>query len=360
LESLATGHWRLATVLLTLAACDLPTKSPKVDQAWAIPVAQDRIAVTDLLPASIQVVDGAFRVPLHSGTATALLRDVCGTACSISQVPLPKPAFSTTLPLALKRPTDFARVTLAGGDTIVVKLTQALGFPLLAPPGATAPGSIHITLALGSDTVRVRINGASEPWPSGSTLEIPFPLEAGATLSSDVSVLVEIDSPAGDPVKIDGDARLAASVAVGAEGTGTVGITSVTALVRDDVSVSSESVTLDLTGIDPDISAKARSAVLTFIITNPLDAIGHFTATFTAGDREVLPPEQITIPPGRSTTQLTLSRTELDALLRERITIGLTGTVEAASSSGLVTIRPMDALTVDTRITLGVVVPWGG
>jgi hypothetical protein len=180
---------------VALASCDVPTAAPKFDQQWAVPVAHDRVTVTDLLPASVHVVNGAFRLTLQPASATLRLQDICGHDCSLVGTKVPKPAFKVNLPLALKHPTDLAHVTLSGRDTVHLKLTQALGFSFLNPPGAVAPGSLEIGLVVGGDTVRQRFDGATEPWRSGSTLDIRLPLPANATLGADLGVLIRIDSP---------------------------------------------------------------------------------------------------------------------------------------------------------------------
>jgi hypothetical protein len=114
-------------------------------------------------------------------------------------------------------------------------------------------------------------------------------------------------------------------------------------------------VTLDLSNIASGITDRAGSALFAFTISNPLDAVGHFSVSFTANGSALIAPREITIQPGRSTVQLTLTRSELDALLGQRVTVGLKGTVEATAPSGLITLRPADAMSVDTQLTLSLV-----
>jgi hypothetical protein len=173
-------------------------------------------------------------------------------------------------------------------------------------------------------------------------------------LGADLGVLIRIDSPAGDPITVDSNAELGVWVGLGETGTGALDIASVSALVRR-VSISSDGVTLDLSKIARDVTDRAGSALFAFTINNPLDAVGHFTVSFTTDGRALIAPREITIQPGRSTVRLTLTRSELDALLGQRVTVGLKGTVAATASSGLITLRPADAMSVNTQLTLNLV-----
>jgi hypothetical protein len=337
--------------LAAVAACDLPTAAPKLEQQWAVPVASNRIAIAELLPASVEVTPDAFRVPLEAASATLRLQDFCGAICAVPGVRAPKPAFTATIPLSVTRPTDFASATLAGGDTVRLSVVHNFGFPLLLPEGAASAGSLAVELVIGRDTLRAVRTGTTTPWPSGSTLDIDLVLPAGATLSSDVKLLLAIDSPAGDSVTINGSTRLTASAAVGA-----VGVTSVSAAVPD-VELTSRAVELDLSQFDADIASKARSAELTLSIENSLDVQGTFTLAFTGSHGHLIAPRSIAVRAGSSTATIALSRSDLDHILGQRITLTLTGGVTATGPGGLLTIRPTDAIAVDARLALAVVLP---
>jgi hypothetical protein len=340
-----------ALSLLALAACDIPTAAPKLQQTWAVPVSSNRIAVSDLLPASVHVAQGAFRVPLQPASTALRLQEICGPNCAVPGLQVPKPAFMVEIPLSVVRPTDFARAILAGGDTIHVTLAHNFGFPVLMPAGAQSPGSLSVQLIVGTDTLRATRSGTTHPWPSGATLDLPLAIPSGAMLSANVELLLTVESPAGDAVTMNGTTQLTASVQVG-----TVGITAVSAPVPS-VQLASQTVELDLSQFDADVASRARSAELTLAIANPLDVEGTFTLAFNGGQGSLIAPRSIGIRAGSSTVAITLSRSELDQLLGRHVSLNLTGKVAATKSDGIVTIRPTDAITVDARLALSVVLP---
>jgi hypothetical protein len=352
---MSSGTLRLGVLALAaLAACDLPTAAPKLEQQWAVPVASSRIAVSDLLPASAKVVQGALRVSLPSAGDSVQWYQVCGAAqyCLAAGMVGPKPAFQIPFSVKVQRPADFASATLAGGDTVHLVLAHAWGFDVLRPAGAATPGSLSAQLVIGADTLRALISGATTPWPSGTTLDVPLVIPAGATLSADVALDILVDSPAGDAVTNVGPTRYMTAVFR----VGTVGVTTISAQAPTR-SLASQDVVLDLSRFDSDIAAKAQSAELTLAMTNPLAVAGQLSLAFNGSHGAVIPPKTVNVSQGSSVRKLTLTRSELDQLLGQRITLGLTGQVTATHPSGLVTFRPTDDISIDGQLVLTVVLP---
>ena len=319
-----------------------------------MPVASSRIAVSDLLPASVTVEQGALRISLPAAGDSVQWYQVCGAAlyCEAAGMVGPKPAFQIPFSVKVQRPADFASATLAGGDTVHLALAHAWGFDVLRPAGAATPGSLSAQLVIGADTLRAVITGTTTPWPSGTTLDVPFVIPVGATLTADMALDVVVDSPAGDVVTNVGPTRFMSAVAR----VGSVGVTSISAPAPTSP-LASRDVVLDLSRFDSDIATKARSAELTLAITNPLHVAGQLSLAFAGSQGALIPPKSVDVSQGSSLRKLTLTRSELDQLLGQRVSLSLTGQVTATHPSGLVTFRPTDDISIDGQLALTVVLP---
>src|SRR5215210_5680965 len=93
----AESWWSPAVcAALLLAACDLPTKPPKLQNRLLLGTETTVVPVTELLPAGVQVVGSTFRVQLASATLVGRsLAEMCGASCIAPPgVQVPKPAFT--------------------------------------------------------------------------------------------------------------------------------------------------------------------------------------------------------------------------------------------------------------------------
>ncbi|HXW97440.1 MAG TPA: hypothetical protein VEI47_07645, partial [Gemmatimonadales bacterium] len=63
--------WSL--VAAGVAGCDIPTSAPILEQRWVVAAPVDSVTLQDILPATVTLQNGEFRVQAVSGSASATL-----------------------------------------------------------------------------------------------------------------------------------------------------------------------------------------------------------------------------------------------------------------------------------------------
>jgi hypothetical protein len=176
---------------------------------------------------------------------------------------VPKPAFNLVYNQSASLPTDVVSVEMASGS-ISLDIQNGLGFDPLRPAPAS-PGTMTVTIydanASGRQLGQVILDGTTDALPAGLTV-VPIPLTAG-TVSPTIFAVVDVVSPAGDPVPSD----LAATFNI----TATVGsiLASSATINVDSQAVSIVQTTLDVSGIDVDLVAHIQSGSLVLDVQNP-------------------------------------------------------------------------------------------
>lgn len=126
----------------TLAACDFPTESPRIEQRWMVPVKSTGIAVTELLPGEITVSGVEFSLDLPSFSASRTLGELCATC--VNGGTGPAPAFAGTFTAAQDLPTGVSSTVFTSG-AVTVAVLNGFSFDPLA-----GGGSAVVTLSDGA------------------------------------------------------------------------------------------------------------------------------------------------------------------------------------------------------------------
>ncbi len=353
------GGARLGALLLLLAfaaGCDLPTRLPRWDTQWLLPVRNTSFTVAQLLPATVSTTAdrSAFLVAVAPVTITRTLGSVCSACIALSGLYAPKPAFTATVSDTLRLPADVAAATLAGGS-VAVTLTNNMGFDPLRP-GATARGTVTITLSSGTTTVgSLTLDGNNDALPPSSSVTRNILLGAGP-ISSRIAVTVAVSSPAGDPVRIDASESFSLTATPQ-----TVQVSDATVSVNGKgVSIQPEA--LNVSGIDQSLVDQVTGGALLLTVTNPFNVAGTLTLTISGPGANIVKPLQITASSvSQQTTQrIPLTQQELRSILgKSGVTFTATGPVSGATvdpqGARYVKVTPSQAVLVTAllELTLG-------
>jgi hypothetical protein len=347
----AAAGWRGAVLSATalcavslLPTCELATKPPKLQSRLIFPSASTSVAVTDLLPANVQVVGSNFRLTLAPATlVTRSLEEMCGAPCaSLPWLSVPKPGFTDSIDVAVRLESDIVGATVTGG-AIELALTHGLGFDLLHPIGATRTGSLRVSARSGSTVLGTLL--IDEPFPHGETLHRTVALQPG-DVSSDFILSIMLDSPVGSAIPLDSLVHNA--TAFGATMTLLHLDASEVRVRLHDKDFSTEQMAVDLSGIDHSVIRRLRGGAARITIDNPFAVTGTFELRLQHEGVEVRRTAQIV--PGRNTSRIELSEAELQALLGHTVLLTLSGTVTAPD--GYVAVRPTQHIGITTTVEL--------
>lgn len=327
-----------APLMLTLAGCEFPTELPKWNTTWIVPGETTTISVNDLLPASVTASGNTFAAVLQPSSFSRTLGEMCGTVCTLaSGLTLPKPAFTTTFQTSFALPSDVVSATLASGQ-LQFQLFQDFGFDPIRPSAMTR-GTITLTLSTPAGQIAQDvISGQSTAFPSGSTLTRTIPVNP-ATVTGPLTLRVEIDSPAGDPARIDPNSRL----------TFTPQVRLSEAVVRvNNRTLNGERVELEL-DVDRELTDRAVGGALLLDVENPFQVTGNLRLTLEGPGTRI--EKTVTLRPGNNPARVDFSEQEIRSILSDdSIDLRVSGTVSAPS--GGVTIRPGQVVTIRSRLEL--------
>ena len=257
---------RGASLFVALAAssgCDIPTDLPIFDVRWVLPVEETSISVTEFLPTNVTVAAGNFDVSVAPVVLSETLGSIC-PLCVNSGVPVPKPAFTINYSQTGNLPADVVSAQLVSGS-ISLAIQNNLGFDPINPAPASS-GTFTVTLydtdingrPLGQVTLDGATGGALPPGPT----TIPLTLAPG-TISSAIFAVVDLVSPAGDPVLIDVNAAFDITATVVSF------LVSSATLNVDGRPVSISATNLDAGGINDSITDRILSGSLILDVQNP-------------------------------------------------------------------------------------------
>jgi hypothetical protein len=331
-------------LLLASTACGYPTEIPQVDQRWIVPPQVRTISVASLLPATIGIApdSGAFTVSLAPATVTRPLSADCASCAAANGTTVPKPAFVATASAATPLPADIVSASLVAGS-VQLDIRNGYNFDPLRP-SATARGYAIVTITNGALTIaRDSIDGAAVALPAGGALSRTLALTPGALSgASPLTVTIQLNSPAGDPVQMDASRSISATLTPGVV---RVSSAQVSVVAREVTSSS----TLDLRDIDATISDHVTGGALLFDIVNPFAVTGTITVKLTAG--AVAPiTRTIALAVGRSTPSVTLTGDELRSLSGRIVTLQVSGPV--SQTAGAITVTPKQVVEITSRLDL--------
>ena len=344
---------RLPAVLLAglLAACEVPSAPPILQQTWAVPGDSSGIGVTELLPTGVQVSGGSFTATTQPGTMSSTLAQLCGQpACqSATTVSAPVPAFSGSLQQGIGFPSGVTNVTVSGG-TLTLAIANTLGFDPLRPNGAAAPyGSAAVLVSSGATSRTQTFDGSTQAMPTGQTTTLSVALPTGAYTGS-LTVMITFTVPAGGTASLRGSNAVAVTATV----QGLTASSATVGLLNKPFSVAPTAFDL----ADVDFSDIVAGGELALRITNPLMAQAAATLTLSAPAQGTSGAVSITkplpIPAGATqTTTIALTAAELRSLLgKTGVTIGLAGTATGLGSGSTVTVTPTQRIAVKSTIRL--------
>ena len=339
----------LLLIAVMIAGCDIPTSPPNWETRWVVRAEDTTIPVSSFLPGEVTEVGTEFVISVSGGSIFRSLGSLCPACAPFNGIVVPKPAFTTTLQSEVPFPVDLDSIALTRG-TIQVRVVNQLGFDPIRPsatPGS-ARGSITITIRSGSAVLGVHtIDGVVSSFAHGTArLEtVTFSPEAlPRTIGGTVGLAVTITSPAGDPVAIDTAAAMSVE-AVDAE------VAASAAMIRvQDRIVTADPMTLDLSGLDAELTGRVQRGSLLLDVENPFAVGGTLTATLAAPGVTLVRP--LVVTPGASQVRLDFSGDELRSLFGPApVSLSVSGALSAAPA-GPVTVRPAQQLTARGRLEI--------
>ena len=331
-----------------LTACDIPTSAPSWDTRWVVPADSISLSVDSLLPASVRTTTaagaGAFQLSLPDVTFDRTLEQICPACAALDGFTAPAPAFTTSFSGTVLLPAEVISARVLDGS-VVVTLTNTLGFDPLRPSAGGARGTVTITARSGSTTLATAtIDGATTALPSGTSVTRTLSIAAG-TVSGPIVVVVDVVSPQGDPAAINsagGISVVARPVAVRL-GEARIALANQRFAAADD--------TIDLSGLDSAVTERVQSGALRLHVSNPFQVRGTFAITIRTATTTITKP--LTVAEGESDVRVEFTRAEIQSIAgQEVVRVGASGIV--STPTGSATFRPGQALTL--RGSLEVVV----
>lgn len=331
-----------AIALVTLAACEVPTSPPRWDTLWIAPGQGTTISAASLLPSQVSTTASgdAFVVDLAPVTTQKSLGEACPACALANGLTLPKPAFTIGMSESIVFPEDLLSVKLANAE-IAVSLTHDFGFDPLRP-SETARGSIVIEIRSGTTTLtKYTIEGAS--WPAGEALTRVIPVGSADVVGS-VQVAITLESPAGDPVVVNTNQSVSATV------TPTRVVLSEATVRVESRQIDTEPVDLDVEDIDDAVIDHQKGGALLLDISNPFGVTGQLELMIESPTITIRRP--LTLRTGESTERVELSESELGSILGESpVRLSIAGAVSATGPGGI-SVSPNQSVVVDSRLEL--------
>jgi len=318
-------------LLLALGACDVPTEAPILEQRWILPVENTTVPVDDFLPDDVTEADGAFLVEVDPFTTRLTLAEMCPVCTVADGAVVPKPPFTVQFQESQELPGDVAGLSVSSGE-LRLDIRNTLGFDPIRPGGD--PGSMTLSLrdGVGGPTVAsVTLDGAADALPDGSTTATTIDL-AGVQVGGTVELVVEVTSPAGDPVRIDSDGALEVEAS-----TGTVDASSATIEVAGQT-VDIDRVELDVEDVDEAIRDRIEEGTILLDVQNPFGVAASGTLVIEYGSGDIAKP--LSIASGASTTsEIDYTGDELRTFLG-RSSVALAGSATVDPGAGSIAVEP--------------------
>ena len=322
-------------IALFAASCDIPTELPKWNPTFAVPLEVTSIPLAQLLPAGMDVSpDGTqFLLSVAAFAGQNRLSDVCTACRPLDGQTVPKPAFAGTVFYSIDPPSGVDSASILGG-TLNIAVTNGWSFDPLRP-AAGQTGAITITVLPVDNRPRgvASFPGQQHAFPPGSTLAgaVNF---AGAPTRS-IILRVDIWSPAGDPVRIDGASAVRFAVTSGQ-------------MVASDATINISPrqltglpISLDLSGIDDFVIERVEGGRLILTIDNGFSVRGLMTLTISGGRTNVV--KTFTLEADDTTSEVMLTEAELESILGYSVVASVSGFV---STNGPVLVTPSSTFTV--------------
>lgn len=339
----------LVLVMTGLGACEFPTEPPRWDTTWQVPVESIVVGAAELLPPGVEVSPDstAFTTETPEASIRVSLAELCTLCVVFDGIRTPKPEFGDTQTTSTTLPSELVAATLAGGSFDAV-MGHSFNFDPLRPgSGAGAP--------TGYIVFRVTSNGAVVAYDSISGDDTAFP--PGTTLTPDLTVQpvqvagsidleVLIYSPEGDSVTVESSDTAGVTL-----NPSTIQIAQVT-IDAASITIDPVDATMDFSGVESTAIDHVQAGALLLAVDNPWDVTGVMDVTFQPPTPSIQ--RTFTLDPGSYQERIEFSASEIRSMLSAgEVGVRATGTV---SSSGTLTLTPMDRLQVDGALELVVLV----
>ena len=335
--------------LVLLASCDIPSAIPHWETHWVVRSETTTIPVASFFSNDVSEVGNEFELAFTGGAISKTLADICPPCVPFNGTVIPKPAFTAVLESEVAFPVDLDSLTVTRGS-LDVRVTNRLGFDPLRPAADPSAARGYMTIAISNASTVLAthtIDGAVLAFAPGTTIDRTIDFAAAAlprTIGGSVRFDVTIHSPQGDPVTINTAEFIlveAAQASIGASA----------AQVRvQDRHVAADPGSLDLSGVDEELSNRVQRGALLLDVDNPFAVGGTLTATLAAPGVTLV--RSLPVVPGASTVSLDFSGAELRSLFGPNpATLSVAGPI-SATPAGPVTVRPGQALTASARLEL--------
>ncbi|MBI4540697.1 MAG: hypothetical protein HY704_14445 [Gemmatimonadetes bacterium] len=334
----------LATLLFTsLAACDVPTDIPDWNQTWVVAGDSTSMGVADLLPSSVTVSadKAAFVLSLQSVTFRRSLGQMCDECAAANGLTVPKPAFTATIEDRVQLPADVVSANVTVG-TVEVRVGHNFEFDPLRP-SATARGGVAMRLLHGGATIAsLTISGETQAFPPNTAITRTLTVPA-TTVTGPITVQVSIESPEGDPVRIDTADELTVTGVPQS-----IRVSQATVRVANKT-VDVDPIDLDLEDVDQTLVDRVKGGAFLVDITNQFEVSGTLSVRVQPQGAATIT-KSLSVTPGSSSRRIEFSGSELRTILGRRSTMTASGGVSA--TGGSLTVRPAQILVVKSKIEL--------
>jgi len=335
-----------AVALMTMAACDLPTAAPIVEQRWIVPGATSRIAVATLLPAGVSILPDSSGFTLNAAMATVArpLSDDCALCVAGNGFTGLKPAMVINAAMSSKLASDISSATLTGG-LLALSVTNNYTFDPLRPNGSVGPfGTAVVTVSNGLTVLgTVTLDGSEHSLAAnGGKLDVNIPLAGGIAGATPVSVSIAVNSPEGAAVTMD------ASRTISANATPT-NLKLTNALISVAGRTLRSTSDVDFSDVGEGITDRAQKGALLLNIDNPFALTSSLTVMLQPDGGEVMV-KSVPLGTGNTLQTINFTRDELKKLFGHNVHVTISGL--ASATAGPVSVTPKQAVVVTTRFDL--------
>ncbi|GMV04843.1 MAG: hypothetical protein AMXMBFR53_11230 [Gemmatimonadota bacterium] len=324
--------------LAALAACDVPTEAPILEQRWVLPVENTTISVNELLPAGVTASGNSFSVSVSPFSTSRTLGELCGAPCVATQgLTVPSPAFNASFTVSQSLPAKVSAAALQSG-AVTIAITNGFNFDPLANGG-----TLKVTVTDGVGGRPLGEASFAAPMNPGGTKSAALTLSAGA-VGATLVASVAVQSPGGQLTTIENSQRLTVNATPGA-----ILVSSATVNVANE-SVTFDAVDLDVEDIDSEISDRIENGSILLTITNPFGVSLGAQADITYPGGKISKTLNIA---GSATSTATLSYdgAEFRTFLGKS-GVKFTGSGTVSSSAGNITVTPGQKAVIDAKIDL--------
>jgi hypothetical protein len=353
----ATKGIRLLVAVGVLAACDIPTDNPKLEQKWTFPLSELEVGVAELLPDGVELTtdSSAFLVTIDGIEFHDSLGGLCAQCEGLDGLTVPKPYFDGSFSETFPFPEDVESAVIDEGVVEVVA-ENGFGFDPLRPPGGET-GSVTLELRdggpMGPVLDQVVIDGDNTGFGPGTSLTRE--LEYSGPVSSSLAVTMTVVSPVGGPepgnwvpIELSDQVRVEVNPSP-------VEVSSAEIHVDNQVFLLPDT-DLDVEDVQQSLVDRIQTGSLHVSVVNPW-SVGATLTLEIDGPSIAEPLVYVTRLPASpsATVEVEFSQEDLQTFLGQAdVVIGGQGTVE--QGTGTVTLLPTQIMAMETTLDLTLVI----